>query len=99
MAYPVTSPYYNSSIVNNQFLDVMINRPIPGDPTDVFWKITTVYNLRPDLLDSDLYNDSRLWWVFAQRNPNTLKDPLFDFTTGTGIFIPKLSTIKTALGF
>jgi hypothetical protein len=77
----------------------MINRPIPGDPTDVFWKITTVYNLRPDLLASDLYNDSRLWWVFAQRNPNTLKDPLFDFTTGTGIFIPKLSTIKTALGF
>lgn len=98
MTYPATSPYYLSEIVNNQFLDVMINRTIPGDPTDVYWQITTVYNLRPDLLASDLYNDSRLWWVFAQRNPNTLKDPLFDFTTGTRIFIPKLDNIKAALG-
>ncbi len=98
MAYPATSPYFDSTIVNNQFLDVMINRPIPGDPTDVFWRITTVYNLRPDLLASDLYSDSRLWWVFAQRNPNTLKDPLFDFTTGTGIFVPKMDNIKAALG-
>ena len=98
MPYPATSPYYLSEIVNNQFLDVMINRTIPGDPADVYWQITTVYNMRPDLLASDLYNDSRLWWVFAQRNPNTLKDPLFDFTTGTGIFIPKLDNIKAALG-
>lgn len=98
MSYPATSPYYLSEIVNNQFLDVMINRTIPGDPTDVYWQITTVYNFRPDLLASDLYNDSRLWWVFAQRNPNTLKDPLFDFTTGTRIFIPKLDNIKAALG-
>jgi hypothetical protein len=98
MSYPATSPYNNTKIVNNQFLDVMINRPIPGDPTDVFWQITTVYNLRPDLLANDLYSDSRLWWVFAQRNPNTLKDPLFDFTTGTGIFVPKLDLLKSVLG-
>lgn len=98
MAYPSTSPYYLSTLVNDQFLDVMINRPIPGDPTDVYWTITPVYNMRPDLLASDLYNDSRLWWVFAQRNPNTLKDPLFDFTTGTGIFIPKLDLLKSVLG-
>lgn len=98
MAYPATSPYYLSTLVNDQFLDVMINRPIPGDPTDVYWTVTPVYNMRPDLLASDLYNDSRLWWVFAQRNPNTLKDPLFDFTTGTGIFIPKLDLLKSVLG-
>lgn len=98
MSYPATSPYFMSTIVNNQFLDVMINRTIPGDPTDVYWQITTVYNLRPDLLAHDLYNDSRLWWIFAQRNPNTLKDPLFDFTTGTGIFIPKMNVLRTALG-
>lgn len=75
----------------------MINRPIPGDPTDAHWEITATYNLRPDLLAYDLYNDSRLWWVFAQRNPNRLKDPLFDFVAGVKIYIPKMSTIQAAL--
>lgn len=97
MLYPISSPYYNSSIVNEQYLDVMINRPIPSDPTDVYWQITATYNLRPDMLAYDLYTDSRLWWVFAQRNPNKLKDPLFDFVAGIEIFIPKLSVIKNAL--
>lgn len=97
-SYPVTSPYYLSSIVNNQYLDVMVNRPIPGDPSDVYWAITPTYDLRPDLLAYDLYGDSKLWWVFAQRNPNTLKDPLFDFVTGVNIFIPKIEVINLALG-
>lgn len=97
--YPSTSPYFTSSIVNNKFLDVMNNRPIPALGSDVFWTITQMYEFRPDLLAFDLYNDSRLWWVFAQRNPNRLKDPYFDFVTGLNIYIPKLNTLKQALGF
>ena len=96
--YPQQSPYYNTSIANNKFLDVMINRPIPALISDVFWTITPVYEYRPDLLAYDLYTDSRLWWVFAQRNPNRLKDPYFDFITGLQIYIPTMSTLKTALG-
>jgi len=98
MTYPSTSPYFLTSIVNNQYLDVMVNRPYISDPTDVFWEITTTYNYRPDLLAFDLYNDSRLWWIFAQRNPNTIKDPLFDFVIGTSIYIPNLNSLKTQLG-
>lgn len=98
MSYPPTSPYFDTEIVNGQYLDVMINRPIPGDPTDVYWQITPTYNLRPDMLASDLYGDSRLWWVFAQRNPNSIKDPLFDFVVGTWIYIPKHDTLKGVLG-
>lgn len=98
MLYPPTSPYFNSDIVNGIFLDVMINRPIPSDPTDVYWEITSTYNLRPDLLANDLYDDSRLWWVFAQRNPNKLKDPLFDFVQGSFIYIPKQDVISASLG-
>ena len=96
--YPATSPYYLTATVNQQYLDVMINRPVNGNPTDVYWAITPTYNLRPDLLASDLYGDSNLWWVFSQRNPNTLKDPLFDFVTGVNIFIPTSDSVKTALG-
>ena len=96
--YPATSPYYFTGIVNNNFLDVMVNRQIPMQPSDVYWGITPVYEYRPDLLAYDLYTDSRLWWVFSSRNPNRLKDPYFDFTTGTGIYLPKLDMLKRVLG-
>ena len=98
MAYSQSSPYYLSSVASGQFLDVMVNRPIPKDDTDSYWTITQTYHLRPDLLAFDLYSDSRLWWVFSQRNPNRLKDPLFDFTAGTGIYIPQQANLKIALG-
>ena len=97
-AYPSTSPYYVTPIVNNKFLDVMANRPIPALISDVYWEITPQYTYRPDLLAYDLYTDSRLWWVFAQRNPNKLKDPYFDFVAGIQIYLPKLSTLRKDIG-
>ena len=99
MIYSQTSPYYRTSLVKNQFLDIMVNRSIPADPFDNYWEITSTYNLRPDLLAYDLYKDSELWWVFAQRNPNTIKDPLFDFVAGTSIYVPQLPVLKRVLGF
>jgi hypothetical protein len=98
MSYPQSSPYYLTSIHNNEFLDVMSNRTIPLNGDDSYWEITQTYNMRPDLLAYDLYDDSKLWWVFAQRNPNRLKDPVFDFVVGTGIYIPQLSVLKSVLG-
>jgi hypothetical protein len=98
MSYSKSSPYYNTTVYNNQFLDIMVNRPIPLDSSDQYWTITQTYHMRPDMLAYDLYNDSRLWWVFAQRNNNRIKDPLFDFVAGTGIYIPQLTTLKQVLG-
>lgn len=99
MAYPQTSPYYLTPIYNKQFLDVMVNRPVPTNKQDTYWQINQTYHLRPDLLAYDLYGDSELWWVFAQRNPNALPDPLFDFVAGKFIYIPQLPVLKQALGF
>ena len=96
--YPATSPYYFTQVVNNNFLDVMVNRQIPMQPSDVYWTITSVYEYRPDTLAYDLYADSKLWWFFAGRNPNRLKDPYFDFVTGVGIYLPKLDMLKQVLG-
>jgi hypothetical protein len=97
--YPTTSPYYDTSVFNGKFLDFLANRPIPKQPSDVLYTIPAVYEYRPDMLAYDLYNDSRLWWVFAARNPNTLgADPYFEFKTGTEIYIPKLDTLKQVLG-
>ena len=96
--YPATSPYYTTGVVNNKFLDVMVDRPIVKQVSDIYWEITMVYEYRPDLLAYDLYGDSRLWWVFSQRNPNRLKDPYFDFVTGVGIYLPKADLLKQLLG-
>ena len=96
--YSAKSPYYTSR-VNDGYLDVMQNRKIPKYSDDQQFTITQTYQYRPDLLAQDLYDDSELWWVFAQRNPNSLVDPIYDFMTGSHIYLPKISTLKKALGF
>jgi hypothetical protein len=95
--YAPTSAYF-STPKNDIYLDFMTNRPIPRQSDDILFRINTTYNLRPDLLAYDLYGDASLWWVFAQRNPNTLVDPLGDFAEGTQIYLPKIDTIRAALG-
>ena len=96
--YDPTSPYYNTSY-SQFFLDVMTNRPIPKESDDILFKINSTYQYRPDLLAHDLYDNAGLWWVFYQRNPNTLQKPPLDFKVDTMIYIPKLSTLQSALGF
>jgi alpha-L-fucosidase len=96
-AYSSSSPYAQTRTFGN-FLDIMINRPISKLDDDVLYAIDKVYEYRPDILASDLYGNSALWWVFAQRNPNVLKDPLFDFRAGVQIYIPKKATLQADLG-
>ena len=38
--YPQTSPYFTTGIVNSNFLDVMVDRPIPKLVSDRYWIIT-----------------------------------------------------------
>jgi len=97
ITYPPSSPYAQTESFGN-FLDVMTNRPITAKEDDVIYQIDEVYEYRPDTLAYHLYDDSRLWWVFAQRNPNVLKDPLFDFKAGKVIYIPKKETLQADLG-
>ena len=96
--YVSTSPYYQTGY-SQFFLDVMVNRPIPAQSDDLSFDINLTYQYRPDLLAHDLYGDSRLWWVFYQRNPNTLTKPPLDFVANTSILLPKITTLKSVLGF
>lgn len=96
--YSKTSPYAKTLTVNGTYLDVWEPREIPKMADDVAFKINTSYRLRPDLLAHDLYGDAGYWWVFAARNPNILKDPIFDFTAGVTIFLPKKETLASVLG-
>ena len=96
--YRATSSYLETPL-KDFYLDVMVNRDIPKDDSDVIFQITETYSMRPDLLAYDLYDDADLWWVFASRNPNVLVNPLLDFKTGTSIYIPNIDTLKASLGF
>ena len=96
--YDATSPYFNTGYTQF-FLDVMVNRPIPKENDDLQFTINTTYQYRPDLLAFDLYGNATLWWVFYQRNPNTLTAPPLDFKQGMQIYLPKITTLKSALGF
>jgi hypothetical protein len=96
--YDATSPYFETGY-SQFFLDVMTNRPIPREDDDTSFVINLTYQYRPDLLAFDLYGTGALWWVFYQRNPNTLTAPPLDFAVGTQIFLPKVSTLRSSLGF
>lgn len=95
--YKGTSPYFKTTDENG-YLDFLTYRTIPSESDDILFEITKNYEYRPDLLAYDLYRDVNLWWVFAVRNNTILKDPVFDLEAGIKIYLPKITTIKSALG-
>ena len=96
--YDSTSAYYLTPY-SQFFLDVLTDRPFPRESDDMTLGITQTYQYRPDMLAFDLYDNAGLWWVFYQRNPNTLTKPPLDFKVGTLIYLPKITTLRNALGF
>lgn len=96
-SYSNTSPWSNTVINKSGELDILKIRSVPAEDDDILYEIQPQYNHRPDLLAYDLYGSSKLWWVFAQRNIDVLKDPIYDFEPGTKIFLPKNSLLKKVL--
>ena len=72
---------------------------MPAESDDFKYVIENQYRHRPDLLAFDLYQDAKLWWVFAQRNPDVIEDTIYDFAPGRTIQLPKLGNLKNNLGF
>ena len=95
--YNRASPYYNTK-QNNLYLELITIRPVPAEADDFLYTIETQYKNRPDLLAYDLYQDSKLWWVFSVRNKSIIKDPIFDLKAGIKIYLPKQTTLKKVLG-
>jgi hypothetical protein len=96
--YDDRSLYKDTRQVNGQYLGILDIRPVPSENDDIVYEIEPQYTYRPDLLAYDLYGDRRYWWVFAQRNMNVLKDPVYDFVPGTKIYLPKERNITAQLG-
>lgn len=96
--YGSNSPWGKTKIKGNEYLDILKIRPVPAESDDIVYEIEPQYTYRPDLLAHDLYGNHKLWWVFAQRNMNVLKDPVYDFEAGIEIYLPKGSRLKDILG-
>ena len=98
-SYSKASPYAKTSLdASGNYLDIYTSRPVPASSSDTVYVIDPKYDLRPDLLAYDLYGNANLWWVFAERNPNTLKDPVGNFRSGITINLPDASALIAALG-
>ena len=95
--YSPTSPYFKTSEVGN-YLDVLNPRTITAEGDDQIYTIERTYAYRPDLLAFDLYGTPRLWWVFAQRNPDQIEDPIYDFKPGVAIQLPKKENVLKDVG-
>ena len=91
------SPYARTT-TNRGYLDILNPRPVPSSKEDILFEITSEYTYRPDLLAYITYGRRELWWVFAQRNMDVLKDPVFDFIAGTKIYLPDPKELRNTLG-
>ena len=97
--YSQSSPWHNTpENESGELMDLLRIRTAPASSDDALYEVEPQYNHRPDLLAYDLYGSPKLWWVFAQRNMDTIKDPIYDLKVGTKIYLPKASDIKSRLG-
>lgn len=94
--YNSTSPYSNTP-QTSWFLDLWQGISIPIYDTDQPLTLPTMYENKPHLLAYDLYGSSRLWWVFAVRNPDVIKDPIYDFKAGIQIYVTDKDTLLSFL--
>lgn len=94
--YSEFSPYRKTEITGF-YLDMYKPREVPVLANDVEIELPSQYHHRPDLLAFDAYGDSRLWWVFAVRNPSVIKDPIYDLVSGVKLYIPQKQALLTAM--
>ena len=96
--YKADSPWHNTKIIQDNYLDILSIRSVPAESDDYLYTIQEQYTHRPDLLAYDLYKNKNLWWVFAQRNPDQIEDPIYDFKPGVTIKLPKPGNVSSDLG-
>ena len=95
--YNSDSPYYSTD-VKDGYLDVINFRNIQGQTDDIIYEIEPRYEHRPDLLAYELYGNVKLWWIFAVRNKDIIKDPVYDIVPGVSIYVPSLTYIRSVIG-
>ena len=89
--YLPSSPYFNTAqtvVSGVPYLDFWNEIILLPSTTDTLISLEPKYQYRADLLSNDIYGTPQLWWVFMLRNPDVIKDPIWDFITGINIYTP-----------
>jgi Base plate wedge protein 53 len=96
LKYESHSPYSATQQVHNyvDYLDYWNGSYIFPNSNDTLRLLEAKYNRRPDLLAYDLYGTPNLFWVFMMRNPDIIKDPIWDFVTGIPIYTPRKDSLN-----
>ena len=97
--YSSTSPYYTTDQTTEylQYLDFWNSPVLLASNSDTVYDVTTKYQNRPDLLSYDIYGTTGYWWVFAMRNPDIIKDPIYDLKAGITIYLPSKSSLPSGM--
>lgn len=95
--YPRSSPY--ASTPQTSFaIGIYRHRPIPSHIDDREITISSKYVNRPDLLSYDLYGSPEYWWIFAVRNPNIIRDSIWDLVLDTKVMVPSDEYLRRVIG-
>jgi len=87
--YRTDSMYRTTKLFNGSYLNIMDSSITnKSEILTTTYIITSAYANRPDKLAHKLYGNARLWWVFAEFNPDLLRDPIIDFVSGLEIQVP-----------
>ena len=92
--YKKNSPWSKTNIIDDSILDIITYRSLYPDPYDVEYTIPAEYDERPDLCSYEMYGTAKYWWIFSARNPNSIIDPIREFSAGTIIRIPNIDNIS-----
>jgi hypothetical protein len=88
----------STKILDGLFLNINKLPKVPASIYDEDYKIEQRYDQRPDWLAYVLYGNERLWWVFALRNLDEIRDPIRDFRAGTTIKLPSAEAVAKIVG-
>jgi hypothetical protein len=92
--YSGHSPYVTTP-QNSWYLGYYNHRSILPNITDDLVVIEQKHQHRPDLLSYDMYGTVDFWWVFAARNMDLIKDPIYDLNAGMQIYVPSMASISS----
>lgn len=89
-----SSSVYSNTKIKNWYLDHWEPKKIYPDINDIPYKISVDYDMRPDLAANYFYGNPDYWYIFALRNMDIIKDPVFDFKAGVEIYVPSKKSLE-----
>jgi hypothetical protein len=93
LIYTENDFYYNTPILERQFLGFYEDRSIGFSDDDVYIFLEERHTNRLDVLSFDLYGTSKLGWVIVRLNMDSIKDPIRDVKEGMVLRVPTQNRI------